>query len=151
MKRLKTGFISRMHRQNLTLQMGGEFGHLEPELGKPSSILITIGHRLGRLIQINRPRVPGRNLDAFVAEICYPSANVFEGVIGRLIAHELRQQNGRSLHRRHKISPRARQTQCVCSRQTRQARTSAHMRTAVIRRILTPPTTAGVPRDPIAS
>src|SRR5262249_7755895 len=69
--------------------------------------LVAIGLRLRGLVEIEQPSVPGRDLDALVAEPRGPLCHRRQAVERRCVTGELRQEDRGTLHRRrHVSSPR---------------------------------------------
>ena len=66
---------SRVHRDELTLQMRREFGDREPVACGDAFELVAIGLRSGCLGEIDQASVPGGNLHALVAERSRPFAD----------------------------------------------------------------------------
>ncbi len=91
--------IGWMHRDELALQMGGQFGERDAGLRQGALDLVAIRIAVGGAIEIEQPPVPGRNLHALVAERGGPTGNRSQAVERRGIAGELRKENPRSTHR----------------------------------------------------
>ena len=88
-----------MHGDELALQMGRQLGDLDAGILADALHLVAIGLRLGRLFEIEQPRVPGRDLHALVAEPRRPFGDRRQAVERRGVAGELRQKYRRTLHR----------------------------------------------------
>jgi hypothetical protein len=82
----------------LTLQVGAELSDLHPAGLYPSPQIIAVGFAAGCFFQVDQARIPGRDLNPFIAERSGPSANTFKRIEGGGIAHELGEENGRTLH-----------------------------------------------------
>ena len=67
-ERVEGGVIGRMHRDELALQMRRQFGDLDAGILADALHLVAIGLGLSRLFEIEQARVPGRDLDALVAQ-----------------------------------------------------------------------------------
>ena len=82
-----------MHGDQLALQMGRELGDLRGRAAAHDALdLVAIGFGLGRLLQVEQARVPGRDLHALVAERGRPAADRVERIERRLVAGELREE-----------------------------------------------------------
>src|SRR5260370_2742892 len=97
--------IGRIDGDELPLEMGGEFGDDDSMLGGGALQFIAIGPALRRLAQVYQTRVPGSDLDAPIAERSRPAADRIESVERRLVADELREEDGGSLDRFHSFPP----------------------------------------------
>ncbi len=99
--------IGRVHRDELALQMRRQLGDLDAGVRADALDLVAIGLRARRLLQVEQPSVPGRDLHALVAEPGGPFGDRLQRVERRGVARELRQEYCGSLHRlRHEILPR---------------------------------------------
>src|SRR5579862_8744789 len=104
-KAVETGVVSRMHGNQLPLEMGREFRDFEPVACERALHFVAIGLAFRSLVEIEDAPVPTRNLDALVAEASGPAGNGVERVERRGVAGELGQKNGRSLDGLHRLSP----------------------------------------------
>ena len=93
--------VGRMHRDQLALEVRRELGDLDPGLAADAGHLVAVRLRPRRLLEIEQPRVPGRDLDALVAEHRGPLRDPRERVERRRVARELGEEDRRSLHRLH--------------------------------------------------
>jgi len=92
-----------MDGDQLTLQVGGQLGDLQAMLGDLGGQVVAVGLRLGGLGQIDDARVPARQLHTDVAELGSPGADRVEAVEGRLVAHELCEEESGAFN--HGIAP----------------------------------------------
>src|SRR5437899_500291 len=99
---VECGVVRGMHGHQLTLQMRGQLGHLEPALRQDALYFVTVGLALGGLLEVEQSRVPGRDLDPFEAESSGPAGDGFQVVERWRIARELRQKYGGSFDRPHR-------------------------------------------------
>ena len=67
--------IGRMHRDELTLQMGCDLGDLDAVVGGHTLQLVAIGLAFGRRLEIDETGIPSGNLHALVAEIGRPTTD----------------------------------------------------------------------------
>jgi hypothetical protein len=104
-KAIERRVIGRMHRDELPLEMGREFGDLQTFLRQDALHLIAIGLRLRRLLQIEQPLVPGRDLHALEAEAGGPFGDRRQRVERRRVAGELSQENRRTFDGFHGAAP----------------------------------------------
>ena len=102
----------RMKRDELPLQVAGEFRDDQPVVGQPAFVLIAIGLAVGRRLEIDYPLVPGWDLNAFEALACSPSGEAVDAVVWRRVGRELRQEDARSLDRFHVSTPHRRIREC---------------------------------------
>ena len=84
--------ISRMHRHQLALQMGGQFSQLQTVGGQGTEYFITISLALGGAFQIEQAAVPRRNLHTLVAQTSGPVRDTLEAVERSSISSKLRQR-----------------------------------------------------------
>ena len=87
-----------MNRDELSLQMGGQFGDRETMTRRDTLDLIAIGLGGGGLVEVEHARIGGRDLNALVTKSCRPAADGIEAVKRRRIADKLRQKNCGPLH-----------------------------------------------------
>ncbi len=97
-ERVESFIIGRMYGDELSLQMGRQFGDGEPVLLGDAGDLVAIGLRRCRLVEIDHARIEGRDLHALVAEAGGPAANGIKAVERRGVAGELGEEYRRSLH-----------------------------------------------------
>src|SRR5271165_1790668 len=98
--------IGGMDRNHLPLKMGREFADGDADIGKLALYLIAIAGALMGEIEIEEPRVPGRNLDRLVAVILRPPGNALEAVVRWRVARELRQKQAWPLDGPHDVFSR---------------------------------------------
>ena len=92
------GFVEgRVDGHELALEMGRELGDGEAVPRQRAPHLVAVGVGCRGLLQIEQARVPGRDLDALVAEPRGPAADRVEGVERRLIPRELGEEDRRAL------------------------------------------------------
>ena len=100
-----------MNSDELSLQVGGQFGDHQAVARGHAGNFIAIGLRDCCLVEVDQARIGGRDLNALVTEPSRPTADSSEAVKRLRIADELRQKNrgplhgGRLISRRHYISP----------------------------------------------
>ena len=93
------GFVvGRMNRDELSLQVGGQFGDHQAMARGHAGNFIAIGLRGCGLVEVDQARIGGRDLNALVTEPSRPAADGIEAVKRRRIADELRQKNRGPLH-----------------------------------------------------
>lgn len=97
--------ISRMHGDELTLKMGREFGDGKAVFGRYRLHLIGIVLGLRRLLEVEEPPVPARDLNPLVTERGSPFADRVQGVEWRRIGRELSEEYRRSLDHLHLALP----------------------------------------------
>src|SRR5919107_4028434 len=95
-----------MHRHELALQMGRQLRDVEPVAAGDALDLVAIGVRFGRLLQVEEAGIPGRDLNALVAEGRGPAADGVERVERSLVAGELGEEETGTLHGFHGQTPR---------------------------------------------
>ena len=95
-KSVKRRVIGRVHRNQLTLQMSGQFGHFDAIGLCLSFELVAIGLGCGRLVQIEQARVPTGHLYALVSTIGGPFGDGLPGIERRVVACKLRQKQRRA-------------------------------------------------------
>jgi hypothetical protein len=96
------GFVVRgMHGDELALQVRRQLGDLQAVLREHALHLIAVSLALRRAIEIEQPRLPGRNLHGLEAETRRPLAYRAQRVEWRRVAGELRQKDGRAFDRSH--------------------------------------------------
>src|SRR5271165_16094 len=88
-----------MHRDELTLQMGGQLGEHDAGLRQGAPDLVAIHFAVGSAIEIEQPPVPGRDLHALVAKRGSPTRNAPQTVERQGIAGKLGKKNSGSAHR----------------------------------------------------
>ena len=88
--------VSRVHGQQLPLQVGGQLGDLHPLLVGLALDFVAVGLTFGGALQIDQARVGGQ-LHAFVAQARRPAREVGKRVEGSSIAQELSQEDGGAL------------------------------------------------------
>src|SRR5271166_246893 len=89
--------VSRIHGDELGGHVAGEFGDRQAVALGDAGDLVAIGLRLRRLVDVDEPVDPGRNLHALVAERGRPPAHAVERIERRRVADELIQENRRTL------------------------------------------------------
>src|SRR5207248_6917969 len=87
------GVVRRMDGDEVTLEMGRQLGDDEAMRGERSLHLVTIGLTRGRLLEVEQPRVPGRDLDTGKPERRGPARHAGERVERRGVAGELREKD----------------------------------------------------------
>jgi hypothetical protein len=93
------GFVvGRVDRDELSLQVGGQFGDHQTMARRHAGKFIAIGLRGRSLVEIDQPWIGGRDLNALVTQSCGPAADGIETVKRRRIVDELRQKNCGPLH-----------------------------------------------------
>ena len=93
------GFVvGRVNRDELSLQVGGQFSDHEAMARGHAGNFIAIGLRGRCLADIDQAWIGGRDLNTLVTEPCRPAADGIEAVKWVRVADELRQENGGSLH-----------------------------------------------------
>jgi hypothetical protein len=90
--------IGRMHCDQLALQMRRKLGDLDAGLTANAGELVAIILALGRLSEIDAAAVPGWNLDTDITGIRHPARGRGQSVERRGVAHELGEENRRTLH-----------------------------------------------------
>ena len=93
--------IGRVHGDQLALQVGRKLGDRQPGVGTDAAHLVGIGRTLRAEVQIEQPGVPAWDLDALVAQPRRPGGDCGQRIERCCIARELRQENPRTLDRRH--------------------------------------------------
>ena len=56
----KADRVGRVYGQHLALQVPGQLGGFQAEGGEPPPVVVAVGARGGRLVQVNDAPVPGR-------------------------------------------------------------------------------------------
>ena len=115
--------VDRMGGDELPLQMGRQLGHGQSVLARGADDLVAIVLGVGRLLDVDQPGVPCRDLHALVAERGRPFADRIEGIERRRVPGELGKEYGRSLDRLHgrfsrflsRSKPVARRRYCPCA------------------------------------
>ena len=100
-ERVEAGIVGRMHRDQLSLQMGRQLRQLEAGIRERALDLVAVGIALGRLLEVEQAAVPARYLHAQIAETLRPLGDAGERVERRLIARELGEKQRRPLDRLH--------------------------------------------------
>src|SRR3954469_14712550 len=85
--------------------MRGELGDRQPVPSGNAGDLVAISLGIGRLLQIEQARIPGRNLHTLVTERRCPLADRVKRVERSRIPCELRQENGWAFDRLHDLPP----------------------------------------------
>jgi hypothetical protein len=94
--------IGRVNGDELALQMGRELGDRDAVTAGDALHLVAIGVALGGLGEIEQARIPGRHLDALIAQRRGPGADGIERVERRLVAGELGEENRGTFHGAHR-------------------------------------------------
>src|SRR5271166_54713 len=89
--------IGRVDRDQLTDHMRRELGNRQTVVLRGPGDLVAIGLRRGGFGEVEEPSLPGRNLDALIAERSRPLAHPVQRIERRSVAGELRQEYCRSL------------------------------------------------------
>ena|SRR6185437_1956093 len=98
--------VCRVYGYELALEVGGEFGDLKTCAVDDAFDLVRVSLAFGCFLEIDDAGIPGGELYADEAEARSPFADVFEGIEGRLIAHELGEEDGGSFYGCHNASVR---------------------------------------------
>jgi hypothetical protein len=91
-----------MDGDQLALEVGRQFSHLQAALLQYPFDLVAIGLALGGLLQVEQAAVPGRDLQPLEAESRGPVGDGGQAVERRRIAGELRQKDRGPLDRPHR-------------------------------------------------
>ena len=97
--------VGRVHRQELALQVGGEFGDLQPALGQPALDVVAVGLAVGGQLDVEGRADAGRHLHPLVAERGGPAGQAVQGVERRLRAQELGQEDAGAFQGSHRFQP----------------------------------------------
>jgi len=97
--------IGGMHRDQLALQVGGQFGDLHAVPRQHAGDVVAVGLAACGLGQIEQVGGAGRHLYARIAQPRGPSGQRVEPIKRSCVADELRQEQGRTLERLQRVSP----------------------------------------------
>ena len=89
---VKDRVVGGMTGDELALEMRREFGDGKFVAGGDGEDFVAVGRAFGGTLQIEEPRVPGRNLHGYVAEARSPRADGVEGVEGRRVERTAREK-----------------------------------------------------------
>ena len=95
--------IGRMHRNQLTLQMGRQLGDLDPAVCQHAAQIIAVGLAGRGGLEIDERGLPAGNLYAPESKIGGPGGNVLQAIKRRFIAHKLSQENRRAFDGSHSV------------------------------------------------
>src|SRR3954452_4450547 len=85
---VKCFVVRRVHRDQLTLHVRGQFRELNASLRQRTPHLLAVCAAFGSAIEVEQAPVPGRDLHALVAECASPARDVLQAVEWRSIASE---------------------------------------------------------------
>ena len=97
-ERVEGFVVGGVDRDELSLQMGGQFGDRQTVARGHACDFIAIGLRGGCLVEVDQAWIGGRDLNALVTERGRPAADRIEAVKRRRVADKLRQKNRGPLH-----------------------------------------------------
>ena len=95
------GVVGRVHGDEVALEVGRQLGDDEAVSGEHPCDLVAVGLARGRLVEIEEPRVPGRDLDALVAERRGPAREARERIERWRVRGELGEKDRRAFDRLH--------------------------------------------------
>src|SRR5262249_14079642 len=93
-KSVEPNVIGRMDRNQLALEMGRKFSHLQAARFQHTPNLIAIAAAFRSALQIKESGVPSGNLHALVAKCRNPTRNFIKAVKRRCVTCKLGQKNG---------------------------------------------------------
>ena len=91
------GVVGGVDGDELALEVGGKLGHLEVERGECPLDFVAIGLAFRGLGEVEQAGVPGRDLQAGVAEVGGPFGHAGQGVEGGFVAGELGEEDAGAL------------------------------------------------------
>ena len=97
----KHDLVGRMHAENLACEVAGQLCDLKAHPLELALVLVAIRLRLRRLVEVDRAPIPTGKLHGLVSQVRRPAADVLYAVEGRVVAHELRKKNCRTLNSSH--------------------------------------------------
>ena len=94
-----------MRGYKLSLQMRGKLRYRKACLAHHAYHFIAVILALGRLLQVEEPRVPTGNLHPLVTQARSPLRHAIQRIEGRIVRRKLRQKNPRPFDGFHRFSP----------------------------------------------
>jgi hypothetical protein len=79
--------------------MRRQLGDGDADVGELALDLVAVGDAVGRLVEIEQPLVPRRDLDALVAVALGPAGDGFERIVRRGVSRKLGEEQAGSLER----------------------------------------------------